>query len=625
MPTPTKGTTIRTRYSINNGAPGTNVLSLGEQAYSFKLDTTTGGEAGINNGGQRLYIGARDGDDYVSVAVGGEYYTKMMNQTHGVLTASSAIIVDNNKWVDYIKTGSFQLGTTGNSNQAVTSIITSGLDTDSLDTELPTAKAVFDAITDGSNIFLDNLGDVQILGSGGPTDGQVLIYNNASGVQQWQNQTLDGDATIDNQGEITLATVLGTAAGEYGSNGAIPVITVNEKGLITAIHTVSVSTEITINGDPASSGAAASTASLDILNNGLTFSGGDGITTEVTIDSAGEVDVNIHIDDTVATDADKLDFFSATTSAELAGVISDETGYDTNNSGAKLVFNNSPTINDAIVAGTATVAVFNDTATTVNAFGAATEINIGSATGDTTVNNNLIVAGNLTVSGTTTQVNTVVTSLTDPVIQLATNAIAGGDANDRGVSFNFGEGGVVKTGFFGMDMQSKRFVFQKAVGSGSGVGGTGSTGNEFFSPWGDAEFNGLYAVVSEIGDIKIGGTGTLGKLTTTAGDLTIASYSGEVVFGVPGSGGTAANVTVTGDLDVSGTVTLAAPLEVTSGGTGLDILTANAFVISTPGSTGVDPALDFVTYTSVDGSVGVMQIGANGLPTVSDVIDGGEY
>jgi hypothetical protein len=50
----------------------------------------------------------------------------MMDQVRGTLTADSAILVDNNSWVDYIKTGSLQLGTTGNSNQAVTSIITSG-------------------------------------------------------------------------------------------------------------------------------------------------------------------------------------------------------------------------------------------------------------------------------------------------------------------------------------------------------------------------------------------------------------------------------------------------------------------------------------------------------------------
>lgn len=604
----TAGTIITTRYSLDKGAPNTNVLHVGEQAYSFKSDTATGG--------QRLYIGQLVGSDVLPVVIGGKYFTDMMDHTLGTLTASSAILVDSNSWVDYIKTGSLQLGTTGNSNQAVTSIITSGLDYQSLDTELPTAKAVFDAITDGSNIFLDNLGDVQINGSG-LGDAQVLIYDN--GAEQWKNQSITGDATIDNVGELTLTTVLGTAAGTYGSAGAIPVLTVDEKGRITSIHTESVSTAIEINGD------FSSNASLDILNKSLDFIGGDGIDATVALDSGGNVNVSIAIDATVATDADKLDFFSATSSAELAGVISDETGYSIDNGGALLVFNNSPTINDAIVAGTAEIDLFNTTATTVNAFGDATEINIGSAAGDTTVNNNLIVAGNLTVNGSTTQVNTTVTTLTDPVFELATNALAGGDANDRGIAFYYGQGGVVKEGFFGMDMQSKRFVFQTV----KGTGGTSGTGvNEFVTPWGDAEFNGLYVVVSEIGNIKLGGDGTLNTITTTSGDLVVNSDTGEVVFGIANSGGWAAttNVTVSGDLTVDGTLTLSnTPLEVTSGGTGLDALTGNAFVITTEGSTGVPPALDFVTYTSVDGSVGVLQIDANGHPTISNVLDGGTY
>jgi hypothetical protein len=541
----------------------------------------------------------------------------MMDHTRGTLTADSAILVDVNSWVTNIKTGGLQLGTTGNSNQTVTAIITSGLDYQSLDTELPTARAVFDAITDGSNIFLNNLGDVQINGSG-LGDAQVLIYDN--GAEQWKNQSIDGDATIDNTGELTLATVLGTAAGEYGNAGAIPVITVNEKGLVTAIHTVSVSTAIEINGD------FASTASLDILNKSLDFIGGDGIDVTIALDSGGNVNVSVAIDETVATDADKLDFFTATSSAELAGVITDETGYDTDNSGAKLVFNNSPTINDAIVAGTAQIDLFNDTATAVSAFGAATSISIGAGTGDTVVNHNLIVAGNLTVNGSTTQVNTTVTTLTDPVMELASNATAGGDANDRGIAFYYGQGGVVKEGFFGMDMQSKRFVFQTETGS-SGTSGSGV--NEFTTPWGDAEFNGLYVVVSEVGNIKLGGDGTLNTITTTTGDLIVNSDTGEIVFGITnGSAGWAAttNVTVSGNLTVDGTLTLSTtPLEVTSGGTGLDALTGNAFVITTEGSTGVAPALDFVTYTSVNGSVGILQINAEGHPEVSDIIDGGTY
>ena len=603
----TAGTVITTRYSLDKGSPNTNVLHVGEQAYSFKSDTSAGG--------QRLYIGQLVGSDVLPVAIGGKYFTDMMDHTLGTLTASSAILVDSNSWVDNIKTGGLQLGISGNSNLTVTSI-TNTIGAGSTDAQLPTAAAVWSAITGGGSINLDNLGDVQINGSG-LGDAQVLIYDN--GAEQWKNQSITGDATIDNVGELTLSTVLGTAAGTYGSAGAIPVVTVDEKGRITSIHTESVSTAITINGDFATS------ESLDILNKSLNFIGGDGIDATIGLDSSGNVTVSVAIDATVATDADKLDFFSATTSAELASVISDETGYSIDNSGAKLVFNNSPTINDAIVAGTAQIDLFNDTATTVNAFGAATEINIGSGSGDTTINNNLIVAGNLTVSGNTTQVNTVVTTLTDPVFELATNALAGGDANDRGIAFYYGQGGVLKEGFFGMDMQSKRFVFQTE----KGTGGTSGTGvNEFTSPWGDAEFNGLYVTVSEIGNIKLGGDGTLNTITTTSGDLVVNSDTGEVVFGITnGSAGWAAttNVTVSGDLNVDGTLSFAQPLPVTSGGTGIDALPSNAYAITTEGSTGVAPALDFITYTSIDGSIGILQIGANGHPTISNVIDGGTY
>ena len=84
---------------------------------------------------------------------------------------------------------------------------------------------------------------------------------------------------------------------------------------------------------------------------------------------------------TVALSVNNLGFFAATTSAQLAGVISDETG-----SGV-LVFGTSPTITTSIVAGSASMDIFNTTATTVNAFGAANTLAIGNvATGAQTVN-----------------------------------------------------------------------------------------------------------------------------------------------------------------------------------------------------------------------------------------------
>jgi len=63
--------------------------------------------------------------------------------------------------------------------------------------------------------------------------------------------------------------------------------------------------------------------------------------------------------------------------------------------------------------------VFNATATTVNAFGAATTLSIGAATGTATINNaNVVITGNLTVNGTTTTVNSTTLTVDDKNIEL---------------------------------------------------------------------------------------------------------------------------------------------------------------------------------------------------------------
>ena len=84
-----------------------------------------------------------------------------------------------------------------------------------------------------------------------------------------------------------------------------------------------------------------------------------------------------------ATTANTLAQFAATTSAQLLGVISDETG-----TGA-LVFGTSPTITTSLTTPSASFDLINTTAANVNAFGAATALNLGAATGITTVGNQL--------------------------------------------------------------------------------------------------------------------------------------------------------------------------------------------------------------------------------------------
>ncbi len=71
---------------------------------------------------------------------------------------------------------------------------------------------------------------------------------------------------------------------------------------------------------------------------------------------------------------------------------------------------------DLTTTSTGTATLFNTNATTVNIAGAATAVQIGATSGNTTVRNNLTVTGDLTVNGTTTTLNTENLLVEDPVI-----------------------------------------------------------------------------------------------------------------------------------------------------------------------------------------------------------------
>jgi hypothetical protein len=66
----------------------------------------------------------------------------------------------------------------------------------------------------------------------------------------------------------------------------------------------------------------------------------------------------------------------------------------------------SPSVGTSLTTASTSFDLLNTTATTVNFAGAASTISIGSATSTTTINDSLIVTGNLTVNGTTTTIDT---------------------------------------------------------------------------------------------------------------------------------------------------------------------------------------------------------------------------
>jgi len=217
-------------------------------------------------------------------------------------------------------------------------------------------------------------------------------------------------------------------------------------------------------------------------------------------------------------------------------------------------------------------------------------VTLGNASSDTVeTQGNLTVGGNLTVQGTTTSVNSTQTTLTDPMIELAKDT-SSADGLDRGVRFKYHNGSAVKDGFFGLDIQTERFIFTKDEDF--------SGGENASTPFHDAQFGGVFA-----GNVQLGITGD-NEIDTTSGNLTLDS-----------AGGT---VTVDDNLSVTGTVSLTNDLAVSEGGTGVSSFTDNG-VLYGDGSN----ALDVTAASSANGSI--LQADSGGAPAFSNIIDGGTF
>jgi hypothetical protein len=97
---------IKVKRSSGIQAPGS--LHTGELAYSFATD---GIDAAYNNSGGRLFIGEvgspaagrLSATETSGIVIGGKYFTDMLDQQPGVLTANSAVIVDADSKIDQFK------------------------------------------------------------------------------------------------------------------------------------------------------------------------------------------------------------------------------------------------------------------------------------------------------------------------------------------------------------------------------------------------------------------------------------------------------------------------------------------------------------------------------------------
>lgn len=133
--------------------------------------------------------------------------------------------------------------------------------------------------------------------------------------------------------------------------------------------------------------------------------------------------------------------------------------FDTGTTGSK-TFN--ATVTSEVANFMITPNTVNFATQTINAFTGATNLNIGAPTGTTQVNNDLKVIGNFSVQGTTSTVNSTVTTLLDPVITLGggvDNAdLASDDNKDRGLELKYYDGSS-KLAFMGWDNSASEYAF----------------------------------------------------------------------------------------------------------------------------------------------------------------------
>ena len=385
--------TILIKRSTNTATP--TALSNGELAYSANSD--------------KLFIGRPGGGSGDIDAIGGKYYTDIIDTAASANTASKLVLRDGS--------GNFSAGTitasltgnvtgnltgnvTGNASgsaltvtQAAQTAITSlgtltALQVDNLNINGNTFSSTSGALnltpTTGSAIVLDGTISIDagvVTGATSITSTSFVgaLTGNAATATKWEtarNLSLTGDATatlssVDGTAAVSAALTLATVnsnVGSFGSTTAIPVVTVNAKGLVTAASTVALATTLNVTGDTGSDGIA-------LLSETLDLEGGTGVT---TVASANKV--TFSIGQPVAT-TDNVTFNNVTVNGVL----------------------NSDDI----------------TATTMTASG------------------HVVVQGNLTVNGTTTTVNSNTVAIGDSIMVL-NNDETGTPSENAGIEIERG-------------------------------------------------------------------------------------------------------------------------------------------------------------------------------------------
>ena len=511
----------------SSGVLAPTALALGEFGYAYGTGTQANGGDRLYLGTGGETGGVANAID----VVGGKYFADLADHVHGTLTASSAIIVDSNSKIDVLNIDNLTLdGNTITSTDTNGNIILDPNGTGTINLNGPVNFAGTSTFTgllnaDGgiavdTNAFTvagDGTGNTAIAGTLGVTgestlasatisdltDNRVVIAGTAGSLEDDANFTFDGTTlalvsdytqtgtgTVTGQWNVDNLRLDGNVLSTTNTNGNLT-LTPNGTGYVVISGTNGLVIPVGTNAQqgPSVNGAirlnSTSGQFEGYSNSNWSSLGGvrsvDGLTFIIAETSPGNSDDTLHFyvatgastnKEAMTLDENTLAVLNTTTSTSTttgALTVAGGVGIVENlNVGGDTVLTGDLAVNGGDITTTATTFnLVNATATTLNIGGAATAIDIGAATGTTSVNNalsvdgnfdvggasiftvnatsgntetagNIIVGGNLTVNGTTTSVNVDVLDVEDALIRLASGNTS--DSVDIGIVGRYNDG-----------------------------------------------------------------------------------------------------------------------------------------------------------------------------------------
>ena len=511
----------------SSGVLAPTALALGEFGYAYGTGTQANGGDRLYLGTGGESAGVANAID----VVGGKYFADLADHVHGTLTASSAIIVDSNSKIDVLNIDNLTLdgntitSTDTNGNIELTANGTGTIELNSAVnfagastfTGLLNADGGIAVDTNAFTVAGDGTGNTAIAGTLGVTgestlasatisdltDNRVVIAGTAGSLEDDANFTFDGTTlalvadytqtgtgTVTGQWNVDNLRLDGNVLSTTNTNGNLT-LTPNGTGYVVISGTNGLVIPVGTNAQqgPAVNGAIrlnSTSGQFEGYSNANWSSLGgvrsvDGLTFIIAETSPGNSDDTLHFyvatgastnKEAMTLDEDTLAVLNTTTStSSTTGAVTVAGGVgivENLNVGGDTVLTGDLAVNGGDITTTATTFnLINATATTLNIGGAATAIDIGAATGTTSVNNalsvdgnfdvggasiftvdasngntetagNMIVGGDLTVNGTTTSVNVDVLDVEDALIRLASGNTS--DSVDIGIVGRYNDG-----------------------------------------------------------------------------------------------------------------------------------------------------------------------------------------